>query len=281
MFSTVILAAGLGKRMQNPDKPKVLSELNGNPLIDYVLNLAISLNSQKIVLVVGHKREFLISHVQNTFLSGNVSGTDVSNLEMKIPDIRFAVQLEQLGTGHAVQCAASELQDKSTQDDNDQNTQDDNSNVLILAGDTPLLTQKTLETFIKSHNISGADISVLSSTTDNPTGYGRIVRSKENSFTGIVEEKDASEQEKLIKEINSGIYFLSSDILFDMLKSVENNNNQNEYYLTDIISIAKSRNLKVIAENIASFAEIQGINTRKQLLDVEKLLATKNNEQIN
>lgn len=244
MLSIIILAAGLGKRMQTPDIPKVLAKLKGSPLIYYVLNTANKLNPNKIVLVVGHHKEMLIDYVTNQFNSNK---------------IKFAVQQNQLGTGHAVLCAEKELLDSE-------------DNILILSGDVPLLTETTLNKFIDNHNSLKADISVLSAAIDNPTGYGRIVRDKNGKFIAITEEKDATDEIKKIKEINGGVYCINAKLLFELLKKINNNNMQNEYYLTDIIDLAYKQNLKVIASNIANFKEIQGINTREQLINIENNL---------
>jgi UDP-N-acetylglucosamine diphosphorylase/glucosamine-1-phosphate N-acetyltransferase len=250
-FSIIILAAGLGKRMQNPDIPKVLTAINNKPIIYYVLKTAISLNPEKICIVVGHKKELLINYIQDIFSS------EFKNFRFE--NICFTVQEKQLGTGHATQCAANFFTNY-------------NGNILILSGDTPAIQTKTLSDFMQYHNLQHSDISVLSSMADNPYGYGRIVRGMNNEFIEIIEEKDASEKIKTITEINSGIYFLKSNLLFSLLKQVNNNNNQNEYYLTDIIKIGKKQNEKIIAKDFGSFKEIQGINTSEQLVEVEKYM---------
>jgi len=252
MFSTIILAAGLGKRMQMPDRPKVMAELKNNPLIYYVLKATLELKPEKTVLIVGHKKEIVIDYIQNVFKKQHISDKNKS-------EICFVTQEEQLGTGHAALCAKNEFENYI-------------GKVLILAGDTPLLTSDTLRSFMLNHDSTGADISVLSSTTAEPTGYGRIIRDRDENFIKIVEEKDASEEEKSIKEINSGVYLLSAEILFNLLEKIENKNNQNEYYLTDIVSIAMNEKLKIVAANIANFEEIQGINTQEQLLEVKRIL---------
>ncbi len=242
MFSIVILAAGLGKRMQMADTPKVLAKLKGKPLIYYVLKTSLALNPDKIVLVVGHRKELVIEYVKNEFPNDNIV---------------FSVQKQQLGTGDAAKSAESELKNYK-------------GNVLILSGDVPLLQSNTLQDFISSHLKDSADVSVLSSFTQAPTGYGRIVRDASKQFLSIIEEKDADEETKKITEVNSGIYFLNSNLLFELLGSVSNSNNQNEYYLTDIVGISKARNLKVIASGANNFEEFQGINTQEQLAELEK-----------
>lgn len=245
-LNIIILAAGLGKRMMRPDIPKVLVELNNKPLIYYVLRTALSLNPAKICIIVGHKRELLIDYVKYEFLK------EFNNFDPE--RIVFAVQEQQLGTGHATMCAENCFS-KNQKD----------ANILILSGDVPLIKAQTLSDFINVHNQNKADISVLSAITDNPYSYGRIVRDENNEFVEIVEEKDATEKIKLINEINSGMYFVKSDMLFNLLHQTNNTNNQNEYYLTDIIGICKKSEGKVIATQAANFDEIQGINTPEQL----------------
>ena len=255
-FSTVILAAGLGKRMQNPEIPKVLAKINSKPLIFYVLQTAISLNPDKICLIVGHKKELVIDYVSKE-LSNDCYKNNCSKYSLE--NIVFAVQEQQLGTGHAAKCAEHFFENY-------------HSEVLILSGDVPLLSEKTLSNFIQIHKNEKADISVLSAETVEPFGYGRIVRNASNEFVEIVEEKDASNEIKQINEINSGIYFLKTDLLFDLLNRINNQNSQNEFYLTDIIKIGKEQNKKVIATKIANINEIQGINTIEQLHTVEKIM---------
>ncbi len=251
MLSVIILAAGLGKRMNNPNIPKVMTSLNNKPLIYYVLNTANKLKPQKIVLVVGHHRELLIDYVNNEFKEDN---------------IKFAIQYEQLGTGHATQCAEKEICFNASNINNNPNIH----NILILSGDVPLLSHKTLNNFLDTHISKNSDISVLTAIADDPSGYGRIIRNKNNDFIAIVEEKDADKNIKLITEINSGIYCVKANLLFNLLKNVNNKNNQNEYYLTDIIDIGIKQNLNIIAIKTANFKEIQGINTREQLQEIEK-----------
>ncbi len=225
--------------MNNPDKPKVLAEIANKPLIHYVLDTSLSLQPNDINLIVGFKREQVESYVETAF-------------QDEIDKIRFVVQAEQLGTGHAVKQAKHLFANVDR-------------NVLILSGDVPAISADTLKHFIELHFAQKADLSVLSATAKNPAGYGRIIRDGNGEFARITEEKDCSESEKLISEINSGIYFVGSNLLFDSLEQVRQNNAQAEYYLTDIVEIIAERRQKVVAANIASFEEIQGINTVEQL----------------
>ncbi len=239
-FTVVILAAGKGKRMNNPNLPKVLVEFNGQPLLNYVIELSLKLNPNQIIVIVGHHKEQVIKFLEK--FNSNI--------------IQFAEQNQQLGTGHAVQQAepfiSSEIE-----------------NILILSGDVPLLTIQTLEEFIQMHHFYSSDASVLSSITPTPIGYGRIVRDSEGRFVRIVEEKDATELEKNIKEINSGIYIINKELLFQSLKFVQNNNAQNEYYLTDVISILHNQKRNVNAFVIANFDEIQGVNSINDLKNLK------------
>lgn len=235
-FSVVILAAGKGKRMNNPNLPKVLVEFNNRPLLDYVVELSLSLRPKQIIVIVGHHKEKVIEYLSK--FNSNI--------------IDFAEQNEQLGTGHAVQQA-------------EPNISNEVNDILILSGDVPLLTENTLNEFIRMHNFCSSDASVLSSISQIPNGYGRIVRDLEGRFSRIVEEKDASEDEKQIKEINSGIYIINKHLLFQALKSVHNNNAQNEFYLTDVISILYNQSKHVNAFCIAEFDEIRGVNNTSDL----------------
>lgn len=175
-LSTIILAAGMGKRMNDPTKPKVLFEIHGKPMLEYVINRAIEIKSDKIILIVGFQREQVIAFVQERF-------SDVLNIE-------FAVQEEQLGTGHAVAQARLLLQNFV-------------GNIIILSGDVPLLATQTLEQFQEFHCHKGHTASLISCNLDNPHGYGRIIRDENNNFSYIREQKDASEKEQAITEINS------------------------------------------------------------------------------
>ncbi len=239
-LAIVVLAAGKGKRMNNPDLPKVLAQINNKPIIHFVLSECKKLSPIKIVLVIGHYGELVKNYVNIEF----------ENM------VDFVVQEQQLGTGHAVKVTDVELQNFE-------------GDTLILAGDVPNITSNSLSEFIKSHNDNNADISVLSASTDNPHGYGRIVRDNSGNFMKITEHKDADKKVLEIKEINSGIILAKNQLLFHLLNLVKNNNNQGEFYLTDIIELAKNENKKVFAFETANFDEIQGVNTLLELLKAE------------
>lgn len=243
-LSTIILAAGMGKRMNDPTKPKVLFEIHGKPMLEYVINRAIEIGSDRIVIVVGFQREQVIAFVRERF-------SDVEN-------IVFAVQEEQLGTGHAVAQAKEPLRDFS-------------GNVVILSGDVPLLTTETLQEFRNFHRGAEHTASLISCKLDNPFGYGRIVRDGAGSFMCIREEKDATEEERVINEINSGIYMADNAKLFDTLAKIGNHNAGGEYYLTDIFQILAESGDTIGAYTIKNPREISGANTVEQLRELEEL----------
>ncbi len=204
-FVTLILAAGKGKRMKDPSLPKVMYKVNGKPMIHYVVDLAKRIGSLSVIAVVGNRREIVMEYLREAF------GDEVV----------FAIQEEQLGTGHAV------LQTEQILSDFD-------GEVFVLSGDVPLLTEKTLYRLIDAHYNSNAVATVLTARIDDPTGYGRIVRLPDGSVDCIVEEKDASPEQKRINEINSGIYLFHRKALFEALHYIKSDNSQHEYYLTDV-----------------------------------------------
>ena len=238
-MSIIILAAGKGKRMNNPDIPKVMALLNDTPLLGYVLQSVKKLKPESTVVVVGHHKDKVIDYLDDFSKNNELS-------------IETAHQSEQLGTGHAVQQTFEALKHFT-------------GNLLILSGDVPLLTHSTLEKFIESHEQSMAAISVLTAIVPSAAGYGRIVRDDNNQFLKIVEHKDASDTEKSINEINSGVYCVQSELLFASLENVKNANAQGEYYLTDIVGILQQEGHHVSAMPCDDFREILGINTAEEL----------------
>jgi len=245
-LTAIILAAGQGKRMNNPLKSKVMYELCGKPLIYYVISQALSVGAEKIVIVVGHQKHQVIEYVSENF----------KDLVNKV--IFFAHQDIQLGTGHAVAQTYNFFSGI-------------NAEVLILSGDVPLLKKTTLNKFINFHIVNKNSASLISAFLTDPFGYGRIIRNTEGNIINIKEEKDASFEEKQIKEINSGIYLINSLLLFDSLKKLNSNNAQKEYYLTDVFSIIKNNNFKIGAMPIEDCNEIRGVNTIEQLIELEKI----------
>lgn len=238
-LSTIILAAGKGTRMKS-DLPKVLHKIDNKELVKYVIKQAEDLNSKPIVLVVGHKHEL----IREATAEYNVS---------------YALQAEQLGTGHAVMMTKDELEDAT-------------GNVLILCGDVPLLRSQTLKSMLENHLAEKADCTVLTAHFDDPTGYGRIIKNPEGNIERIVEQKDGNPEELSVKEINSGVYLVNKKLLFNALEDVKADNAQAEYYLTDIIKILKKQGKNLRTYLLEDNREIYGINTIEQLKTAEGYL---------
>lgn len=241
-FVAVILAAGKGKRMKS-NCPKVLHRICGKPLLYYVLKTAEKLKIKEKILVVGYKYEEVLKNIP-------------------AESIKYVIQKNQLGTGHAVLQTESLLKDYA-------------GNILILYGDVPFLTTATLKLLINKFLKENAACAVLTAEFQNPFGYGRIVRDKRNELVKIVEEKDADKETKKIKEINSGIYCFKAPLLFKALKKIKKNPLQKEYYLTDVISVLKKEGEKVIAVKTENPGEVRGINNRWELQEMEELLKEK------
>lgn len=241
-LDVLILAAGLGTRMKSA-RAKVLHELDGLPLIAYVCRAARALAPGKIHVVVGHQAAEVEKAVRN---------------EVE-PLAQFVTQSEQRGTGDAVMAARAQLE----------NTE---SLVLILSGDVPMIRAETLQNLLNHHRSSGAACSILSVTLENPTGYGRIVRNADEQFVKIVEQKDATPDERKLKEINSGIYCFAARKLFSALARVTPSNNQGEFYLTDAPEVLLADGEKVNIYLHADAREVSGINTRAELAEFENLM---------
>ncbi len=232
-----ILAAGEGTRMKSK-YPKVLHPLAGMPMINYVLDIALSLNAQKILVVVGHKAE----QVKQGLAGYN---------------IEFVMQPEQLGTGDAVRRVKEHLGDFE-------------GNILILNADVPLISRETLLDLVNQHG--QCPITMLTTKLDNPTGYGRIIRDSYGDVRGIVEEKDASSAQKKVKEICSGIYCFQAAYLFDALSRLTTNNAQGEYYLTDVIGIFRRKGIPIHTHCTENSMEVLGINDRVQMAKASKFI---------
>jgi bifunctional UDP-N-acetylglucosamine pyrophosphorylase / glucosamine-1-phosphate N-acetyltransferase len=241
-LNVLVMAAGLGTRMKS-GRAKVLHELGGRPLIAHVARAAQSLDPQTVLVVVGHQAE----EVERATLN------EIGELAS------FAVQAKQRGTGDAVASARSKLGRSD-------------SLLVVLSGDVPLIRAETLRKLIEQHVSTGAACTILAVRLENPTGYGRIVRNEQGEFQKIVEQKDASEEERKVKEINSGIYCFETGDLFDALKRVEPKNEQGEYYLTDVAEIILASGRKVEVFTHTDAREVSGINTRAELAEFENLL---------
>ncbi|HEV8203646.1 MAG TPA: bifunctional UDP-N-acetylglucosamine diphosphorylase/glucosamine-1-phosphate N-acetyltransferase GlmU [Pyrinomonadaceae bacterium] len=236
------MAAGLGTRMKS-NRAKVLHELGGLPLIAHVVRAAQALNPRAILVVVGHQAD----EVERAAIA------EVGDLA------RSVLQAQQRGTGDAVESARSELENSE-------------SLVLILSGDVPMIKTETLRKLIDHHNNAAAACTILSVRLENPTGYGRIVRDQNDSFQKIVEQRDATEEQRLVKEINSGIYCFDAKELYRALRKVEPANDQGEYYLTDVAEIILASGGTVSVYLHGDSREVYGINTRAELAEFENLI---------
>lgn len=247
-LAVVILAAGIGKRMKSR-LPKVLHPVLGKPMLEYVLSAVRVLSPKRIVIVVGH------------------GGDQVQSAIGHEKRIVYVEQEEQLGTGHAANCARGPLRGFK-------------GNVLVLNGDYPLITSKTLKRFVVKHEKDRAGLSVLTAQFNNPHGYGRVVRSDKGEVERIAEEKDASAEERKITEINSGTYCVGSALLWDLLGAISSRNRQKEYYLTDIVEAAVKKSSKIRGVVVSDSQEIIGVNDRGQLSEVESLLRERTNSSL-
>jgi bifunctional UDP-N-acetylglucosamine pyrophosphorylase/glucosamine-1-phosphate N-acetyltransferase len=239
------MAAGLGTRMKS-NRAKVLHKLDGRPLISHVCHAALALAPRKLVAIVGHQADEVRAAVEND-LGSKTEGT------------AFVYQPEQRGTGDAILAARNELTGA-------------NRTILVLSGDVPLIRPATLAKLIDTHQSAKAACTVLSVRLENPTGYGRVMRDDAGNFANIVEQKDASEEERAIREINSGIYCFESQNLLDALGQIKPNNAQGEYYLTDVPAIMKAEGLQIAIYQHPDAREVSGINTRAELAEFENLL---------
>ncbi len=231
----VILAAGKGTRMKS-ERAKVLHEVDGRAMILHVVACAAAAaEADNIVVVVGHQSQDVTRTVSRVF-----------------PGVRFATQTQQLGTGHAVSCAMSHLEASAQR-------------VVVLCGDVPLLSPTTVRRMVEDHERSGRDLTVLAVEVPDPSGYGRILLDDQRRVEGIVEEADATEEQRRLRTINSGIYCVEKAFLTQALKRLQNDNAQGEYYLTDIVGIGARQERKVGAMVWEDSEEVMGVNTRKEL----------------
>jgi len=233
-LNIVILAAGQGTRMKS-SLPKVLHPIGGKPMVAHVIDSAKILNAKKIIVVYGHGGELLRSTIDDDSLT-------------------WVEQKEQLGTGHAVQQTANHF--------------DDDAIVLVLYGDVPLITAQTL-TFLFEAAKDDA-LAILTMHADNPAGYGRIIRDKNSQVLAITEEKDATDEEKLIQEVNTGFLAVKGKLLRNWLSQLENNNSQGEFYLTDIIGIAVNEKTTIHSVQAETEDEVLGVNSKVQLAYLER-----------
>lgn len=240
--AVVVLAAGEGTRMKSAT-PKVLHDICGRSLVGHVLAAARELEPENLVVVVGHAREKVGAHLAEID-----------------PGVRTAVQAEQNGTGHAVRMGLEQLGGSV------------DGTVVVVCGDTPLLTGETLRRLAGTHQEDGNAVTVLTAEVPDATGYGRIVRDGSGAVTAIVEHKDASDTQRAIREINSGVFAFDGQLLAEALKQVRTDNSQGEEYLTDVLGILRSAGHRVGASVAGDHREIAGINNRVQLAEARRIL---------
>ncbi|MEY8820527.1 bifunctional UDP-N-acetylglucosamine diphosphorylase/glucosamine-1-phosphate N-acetyltransferase GlmU [Bacillus subtilis] len=241
----VVLAAGQGTRMKSK-LYKVLHPVCGKPMVEHVVDEALKLSLSKLVTIVGHGAEEVKKQL------GDKS--------------EYALQAEQLGTAHAVKQAQPFLADEK-------------GVTIVICGDTPLLTAETMEQMLKEHTQREAKATILTAVAEDPTGYGRIIRSENGAVQKIVEHKDASEEERLVTEINTGTYCFDNEALFRAIDQVSNDNAQGEYYLPDVIEILKNEGETVAAYQTGNFQETLGVNDRVALSQAEQFMKDRINKR--
>jgi len=245
-LGVILLAAGQGTRMKSA-LPKVLHPLAGRPLFLHALATAQRLAPSRVAIVIGHGAE----SVRQTY------GAD---------DVAWAIQETQLGTGHAVLCAKAPFADFS-------------GDLLILSGDVPLIREETLRAMVERHRRRKTALTLLTASLERPAGYGRVIRGAAGRVTGIVEEKDASDAQRQIREVNAGVYVASSAFLFAALSTVKNDNQQGEYYLPDIVAVGLAQGKLIESVQVADAREMLGVNTREDLAFMEKNLRERINRK--
>ena len=234
MAAVIVLAAGGGTRMRS-SRSKLLHELAGHSLLSYAVTAAAGVEPQHVVVVVGHQRDQVEAHLSEI-----------------APHVDIAVQEEQRGTGHAVQCALAGLDGLGGE-------------VVVTLADVPLLTGETLTGLVSAHREAGAGVTVLTAEVPDPTGYGRVIRDEHGHVSQIVEHRDASPEQRAVREINSGIFVFDAEVLRTGLDQITADNSQNEFYLTDMVSIARHSGAVVQAYPVADLWQAEGVNDRVQL----------------
>lgn len=242
-MKAIVLAAGKGKRLLCGDIPKVLKQANGKALIDYALAAIGFIQPCDTVVVAGYQKEKVMEHLGSKF--------------------QYAIQTEQKGTGHAVQMAAPYFENYV-------------GDVIIIYGDMPLFQRNTFEQLIEKHQKSGADCTILTAVTNEPMAYGRIIRGTDERLCDIVEEKDCTDVQKRINELNVGVYVFRAKVLFEYISTLDNNNAQGEFYLTDVPKILINNQKAVESYTIYDSDEIFGVNTPEDLQRCEAILERRN-----
>jgi bifunctional UDP-N-acetylglucosamine pyrophosphorylase / glucosamine-1-phosphate N-acetyltransferase len=244
-IGVIILAAGQGKRMKS-DLPKVLHRVGGQPLLTHVLRTARRLEPSQVTIVVGH-------------------GAQAVRQAYRDEDVSWALQEQQLGTAHAVRCAKHSFREFT-------------GDVLILSGDVPLISERILNAMVDSHQRHDAALTLLTASLKQPAGYGRILRDGRGEIAGIVEERDATDDQRQIQEVNAGVYLASQAFLFSTLEEVQNKNAQGEYYLPDAVIIGLNRGKRIATVNAGEPREVMGINTREELAQMERIFQERINK---
>ena len=246
-LTVVIMAAGLGTRMKSK-KAKVLHEAGGDTLLNHVIRAALPLApAEKIVAVIGHQAAEVRARV-------------------KTPGVRFALQEEQKGTGHAVACTRDLVQASGR--------------LLILNGDGPLIKTPTLESFLRQDDLAGVSGGVITTEVDDPTGYGRIVRTGDGRIAAIVEQKAAKPEQLAIREINTGVYWFDAALFWQHIGELQPNDKSGEYYLTDMVEILRRHGHSIAPKLVADETELLGINTRVELAVADRILRQRKTEAL-
>lgn len=243
-LKTLILAAGKGTRMKS-ELPKVLHRVVGKPMLQKILEVADSLHPEENILIVGYKKEQILE---------------------SLISCSYVVQEEQLGTGHAILQAKEKLEQYQ-------------GNIMVLCGDTPLLREETLAALYAYHQENKATTTVLTAIYEDPLGYGRILK-QEGRVLGIIEEREANEEQKKIQEVNAGVYCFDSQALWQALAKINNNNEKGEYYLTDVLTIQAKEGKKVLSFQVKDAQEILGVNSKVELAQAAKVLRERKNQKL-
>lgn len=241
----MILAAGKGARM-NTELPKAMLPINGQPMLKIIVDKVNELAIEPIIVIVGHKKEVIIDYFSKS--------SDA---------LSFVTQAKQLGSADALLAAKDQLKDF-------------NGAIVVLSADVPLITISTLQEFIADFQSKNNILSLITATVDDPASYGRIIRDRAGNIKGNVEAKEATSSQLLIDEINSGIYIFDSNFLFETIEEIDNDNRQNEYYLTDLINIAIDKGEKVGSFKISNSNEILGANNQLELAKLDRLSKSTN-----
>lgn len=249
----IVLAAGEGSRMRS-QRPKPLHHLCGRPMVLHVIDAVSQLDVERVVVVVGHEAEWVIKSL-----------TDRSPVGLSI---EFVEQIEQLGTGDAVSTALAAF-----------DAFDDEDDVLIVPGDAPLLRAEILQSLVASHAAADFALSVLTTTLDDPTGFGRVIRGRDGAIARIVEEADATAEERLVNEVNTSIYLVNTALLGPALRRLDRSNSQSEYYLTDVVGVLYNAGHLSQSVRTDDAAAVAGVNDRVQLAAAEAELRTRINER--